>query len=59
MAKANKKMVSEYMNSILPSSELTVSYTYGDGQSLDVQVKRLMTVDEKTTFVDITALYAE
>ena len=52
MAKANKKMVSEYMNSILPSSEFTVSYPYGDGQSLDVQVKRLMTVDEKTTFVD-------
>ena len=56
MAKANKKMVSEYMNSILPSYEFTVSYPYGDGQFLDVQVKRLMTVDEKTTFVNIYGL---
>ena len=55
MAKANKKMVSEYMNSILPSYEFTVSYPYGDGQFLDVQVKRLMTVDEKTTFVERVA----
>lgn len=55
MAKVNKKVLSEYVNSVIPSSELTVSYTYGDGQSFDVQVKRRMTVDEKTMFVDRVA----
>lgn len=60
MAKKNMKVFSEYMTSVLPASEITVSYSFGDEQSFEVQtfdvrVKTMLTADEKATFVDRVA----
>lgn len=52
MVKKNMKMFSEYMDSVIPTTELSVSYNLGDGQSIDIQVRNYMSIDEKGTFVD-------
>lgn len=52
MAKKNTKMFLEYMNSVIPTSELSVSYSFGDAQNIDIHVRNYMSVDEKGTFVD-------
>lgn len=52
MAKKNTKMFSEYMDSVIPTTELSVSYNFGNDQSIDIRVRNFMSIDEKGTFVD-------
>lgn len=52
MAKKNVKVFSDFMKAISPTGDFIVSYSFGEDQNFDVQVKNYMTLDEKATFID-------